>query len=76
LGIACKASGQRVRCDQIPQAACVLAPQLVCTTQHQLRHEVEVKATYTEWQAGALCRLADGHEHLMCIEAASNTMIE
>jgi len=48
----------------------------VCTTQHQLRHEVEVKATYTEWQAGALCRLADGHEHLMCIEAASNTMIE
>lgn len=44
LGRACKASGQRVRCDQIPQAGSVLLSQLVCTTQHKLRHEVKVKA--------------------------------
>ncbi len=34
-----------------------------------------VKAMYAEWQTGASCQLAVGHEHLMCIEPASNTII-
>ncbi len=65
-----------MRRDQIPQAGSVLLPHLVCTTQHQLRHEVTVKAMYADWQAGASCQLADGPEQLMCIEPSSNSRTE